>query len=1009
MLSYTRMPLNKFSKTKQQTKLEELRRQAEEERTKERAQSVGLPYVDLLRTPIDLEALSLIKKEEALSNALIVIKRQVKKIWVVVEDPTRPATQKTLKNLKEEQGFEINLFLASPSSIKIGLERYGFVITPPPPLQEEWFLDSSELNKFQKNIKTLEDLKKHIVTISTTDVLNAILAGALHSRASDIHFEPERDVLRLRYRIDGALQDVAEFSKENYNQILSRIKLFAKLTINIHHIAQDGRFAIFIQEKGATINTVNVRVSIIPEHFGESIVMRLLTMDVSKLKLEDLGLRPEALNMLRTGLGKTNGMILTTGPTGAGKTTTLYTAIQELNKPGVKIITVENPVEYKIEGVVQTQVDEKSGYTFSNGLRAIVRQDPDIVLVGEIRDSDTASIAVQASLTGHLVLSTLHTNEAAGTMPRLVDLGVDRKTLPSSLSVVMAQRLVRRLCSDCKKEYEIDEKTREGMMKAFSIISPRAKVEIPKNIGKAWKAQGCPKCYGLGYSGQIGIYEIFLMNKKIEELTLQGATTSEIREAAIDQGMVTILQDGLFKVIEGTTDLDEVYRVVGGLEYVEILFAELISQTLTRGVKITEEEKEDIDDALKEKNGLKKLIEDSSNERKLALIMAGGIKSRATDVHIEPEKSIGKARYRIDGMLQDIADIPMNVFPSLIGEIKLLSGLKTEVKNQIQEGRFNVKLQDKAQDVRVSIIPGGYGETSVLRILSGGIATLTLGDLGIDDKNLSLLKEEIKKPNGILLSTGPTGSGKTTTMYSVLNILNKPNVKIITIEDPIEYTLEGITQTQVDEPHGYAFASALKSLLRQNPNIILVGETRDEETAQAAVQASLTGHLVLSTLHTNNAVGTIARLRNMKISTSDIASSINAAIAQRLVRKICPKCFAGQKLTAEQENIVEKELKNLPEDIKLKISKDVKKPYKAPVAKGCDYCNFTGYFGQIGLFEILIPNDEFRSLILKEAPSQELEKKAEEIGMVTLRQDGVIKILKGLTTWEEVERATGEE
>ncbi|MEK7120293.1 MAG: ATPase, T2SS/T4P/T4SS family, partial [Patescibacteria group bacterium] len=486
------------------------------------------------------------------------------------------------------------------------------------------------------------------------------------------------------------------------------------------------------------------------------------------------GLRPEALKILRLGLEKTNGMILTTGPTGAGKTTTLYTAIQEVNKPGIKIITVENPVEYKIKGVVQTQVDEKGGYTFSNGLRAVVRQDPDIVLVGEIRDNETASIAVQASLTGHLVLSTLHTNEAAGTIPRLVDLGVDKKTLPSSLSVIMAQRLVRRLCPDCKEKYEIDEKTQEGMTKTFSIISPRAKVEIPKSISRAWKARGCEKCFGLGYSGQIGIYEIFSMDKKMEDLALRGATTSDIRMAAIDQGMVTMLQDGLFKVIDGITDLDEVYRVVGGLEYVEILFAELISQTLTRGVKITEDEEKNIKDALKEKDGLKKLIEDSSNERKLALVMAGGIKSRATDVHVEAEKNTGKIRYRVDGMLQDVADIPMNVFPSLIGEIKILSGLKTEIKNQIQEGRFNVKFKDKAQDVRVSIIPGGYGETSVLRILSGGIASLTLKDLGIDEENLSLLQEEIKKPNGILLSTGPTGSGKTTTMYSVLNILNSP-------------------------------------------------------------------------------------------------------------------------------------------------------------------------------------------------------------------------------------------
>lgn len=1000
------MPIKKFSTTKQMAKLEELRRQEEEERTQERAQSAGLPYVDLLHTPIDLEALALVSEEDAERGSLIVLKRQITKLFIAVADPAKSETQEILNRLKQER-YEISLFLTSPASIRIGLERYKFVAPPSKPLQEEWFLDQGELESFQKNINNLEELKQQLAKVSTTEVLNIILAGALQTKASDIHFEPEHDFLRLRYRIDGVLQDIAQLPVRGYAPVLSRIKLFAKLIINIHNIAQDGRFEIFVQEKGVTTRTINVRVSIIPEHFGESVVMRLLTMDVSKLKLESLGMSANTLRLLNMGLSKTNGMILTTGPTGAGKTTTLYTAIQSINKPDIKIITIENPVEYKIEGTVQTQVEESKGYTFANGLRAIVRQDPDVVLVGEIRDNETSSIAVQASLTGHLVLSTLHTNEAAGTIPRLIDLGVDKKLLPSSLSVIMAQRLVRRLCPYCKVKYDLDEATQENIMKAFSIISPRAHIEIPEKVPSLWKAVGCDKCFKLGYAGQIGLYEAFGVDKKIEELMLQGATTSEIREAAIDQGMVTMLQDGLFKAIEGITDLDEIYRVVGDLEYIEELFGELISQTLTREAKITPEEQRSLDTALTQKDGLTKLMEEVPDERKLAVVMAGGVLAGATDVHFEPEKSAGKIRYRIDGMLQDVVEMPMSAYPALIGQIKILSGLKTEIRNQIQEGRFIINTLKQKQDVRVSVIPGGYGETAVIRILASDIANLTLEKLGIDKDIFPLLQSELQKPNGIILATGPTGSGKTTTMYAALNTLNRPETKIITIEDPIEYRLEGILQTQVDEEKGYSFASALKSLLRQNPNIILIGETRDSETAQAAIQASLTGHLVLSTLHTNNAVGTVTRLRNMQVSASDIASSINAVIAQRLVRKICSECSVKKSPGAEEEKKISHYLSQLPDALRAEIKKEVGDKIQLPSPVGCKTCHFTGYRGQVGLFEILVPNDTFRSLVLKDAPLQELEKTAENIGMITLAQDGIMKILRGLTSWEEVERVLG--
>jgi type II secretory ATPase GspE/PulE/Tfp pilus assembly ATPase PilB-like protein len=343
-----------------------------------------------------------------------------------------------------------------------------------------------------------------------------------------------------------------------------------------------------------------------------------------------------------------------------------------------------------------------------------------------------------------------------------------------------------------------------------------------------------------------------------------------------------------------------------------------------------------------------------------------------------------------------------------LGEIKILSGVKTEVRQGVIDSRFSFKFEEeisdvreRSVDVRVSIILGGYGETVVMRLLSKATVELDLAKLGIRKENLAGLNSQLEKPNGIILNTGPTGSGKTTTLYSIINKLNNPQVKIITVEDPIEYQIAGILQTPVNSKEGYTFATALRSLLRQNPDIMMIGEMRDDETAQVAVQAALTGHLVLSTIHTNNAAGAVARMANMGVSLSDIATSVNAFMAQRLVRVLC-ECKSQVAPTPEEKAKIEKVLKTISAKSGVAIPpiKSIFKP------KGCPKCNGLGYRGRTTVSEIFLLAREIQDLITRGAITSELQDKAVELGMLTMAQDGVLKVLEGETSLEEVERVT---
>ena len=404
----------------------------------------------------------------------------------------------------------------------------------------------------------------------------------------------------------------------------------------------------------------------------------------------------------------------------------------------------------------------------------------------------------------------------------------------------------------------------------------------------------------------------------------------------------------------------------------------------------------------------KKAIEKSSSGKAtqlIELILAGSLSLDASDVHLEPEKDGTRIRLRMDGILQDANIIDRQIYETLLSRIKLLSGLKLNIADRPQDGRFSINIEDGlAVEIRTSTLPAEEGEAVVLRVLNPK-KLIGMEALGLRPDLREILEKEIKKPNGMIIVTGPTGSGKTTTLYAFLKKVQKPEIKIITIEEPIEYHLAGVSQTQVQPQKGYDFATGLKSIVRQDPDVILVGEIRDLETANIALQAALTGHLVFTTLHTTDAAGTVARLISLGAEPSNIGPAVNIAVAQRLVRKICEKCGKLAKISAKDLQKLKKELGRLPKTIKIpKLTASL----SIPSAKGCEHCNFTGYRGRIGIYECFLIDDEVEKFILKQPSIAALQEIAVKKGMVPMKQDGFIKVLEGMTTIEEVERITGE-
>ncbi len=551
-----------FDEDKQKQKLGELRIQEEEGLAEAMSKKYGLPYADLGISPIDIDALRIVHEKEAREAEVAPFNILNKDLSVGILSPNNPKALALVRDL-EERGYKCSLFMVSHQSLERVWGRYKDLSYAMETKGGALDIENEEIQNLTKEVKTAEDIKKSIETVISqkksyriSRILEIILAGAISIDASDIHIEPEEKAVRLRYRLDGVLNDILEIDRDTFALLLSRIKLISNLKLNIKDKAQDGRFSIKLND-----SEIEIRTSLLPGSYGESVVLRVLNPNAISVPLEDLGINSRLLEIILRELRKPNGMILNTGPTGSGKTTTLYAFLKKVHTPDIKIITIENPVEYHLPGIVQTQTEDESGYTFLEGLRSALRQDPDIIMVGEIRDNETAEIAVNASLTGHLVFSTLHTNNAAGTFPRLIDLGVNPKVISSAVNIAMAQRLVRKLCEKCKKPTILSDTEKELINKTLeSIKDPEYLHDLNKE--NVYESVGCEYCNFTGFKGRTAIYEAVLTDEKIEAVILQNPSEREINKAAEDQGILNMRQDGIIKVVKGITTLSELARVI---------------------------------------------------------------------------------------------------------------------------------------------------------------------------------------------------------------------------------------------------------------------------------------------------------------------------------------------------------------------------------------------------------------------------------------------------------------
>jgi type IV pilus assembly protein PilB len=547
-----------FDDTFSREKMDEIRRKEEESLIKALALQNGYEYIDLRGITINPTALHLTSEEEARRGEVVPFETIRKRVSVAVRNPNKPETVEALR-LFEERGFTVTIFMTSHASLEHGWKRYSDQKKTSAVVHGVMDIDTDNITAQIKKFKTPESVALHIEETKTlnnvrrvSETLESIFAGAIALSASDIHIEPEATGVRLRYRLDGVLHDIMDLDITLYQRLISRLKLLSGMILNIRDEAQDGRFTFTTSEK-----EVEVRSSVIPGASGESMVMRLLDPTVASFNLEQLGLNDILYNVMVEEIKRPNGLIITTGPTGSGKTTALYAFLRKAHSPDVKIITIENPVEYKVDNIVQTQVSDD--YTFESGLRAILRQDPDIIMVGEVRDREVAETAIHAAQTGHLVFTTLHTNSAVGAFPRLIDLGVDYRMIGSSVNIVLGQRLVRVLCEDCKVERAATEKETRQIKRILATHPKPPQLSEPLRV---FDAVGCEKCNHTGFKGRQGVYEAIRVDEKVEEAVINDPREHIILKAAQAQGIPSMAEDGIEKVLQGRTSFEELERVV---------------------------------------------------------------------------------------------------------------------------------------------------------------------------------------------------------------------------------------------------------------------------------------------------------------------------------------------------------------------------------------------------------------------------------------------------------------
>lgn len=532
----------------------EVNQQYKERDVQAKAKTLGIPYVNLLTMPINPDLADFLAKEDAVGANAALYFQVGKKLRLAVLDPNNEPTKVLLDKLRQG-GFQVDISLCSEESLAAGHKIY---FTETYQKQEELknVVEEADLGTYMKEIENLNELKVKIEAASFDKALNYIQIGAYKTHSSDIHFEPEETRVLIRFRIDGVLQAVFDITPKAYAGILTEIKYLSHLKLNILSLPQDGQYSFLVNQR-----QINVRVSTLPTHYGEACVMRLLDAQRAQVTFEELGFEGIALQRLVESTTLSHGMILVTGPTGSGKTTTLYSMLQRIDTRSKKVITLEDPIEYNLAGISQSQVQEDKGYTFAAGLRSILRQDPDAIMVGEIRDTETAETAVQASLTGHLVFSTLHTNSAIESIPRLLNMGVKSYVLAPALDLIVAQRLVRKLCPSCAVASPATEAEKAHIDEALNALRQRG-IEVPAMPAELRHPKGCPVCSQTGFKGQIAISEVLPFDQGIRDLILGNAPMPEVY-AYIEKNlkMTSVHEDGILKVIRGLTTLEEVDRV----------------------------------------------------------------------------------------------------------------------------------------------------------------------------------------------------------------------------------------------------------------------------------------------------------------------------------------------------------------------------------------------------------------------------------------------------------------
>ena len=540
--------------SKAQQQIAGLMQQEKEKDVQKKAQHLGLPYVNLLRFSVNRDLAEFIPSEKSYKAKAAAFFKSGRKVRLAVLNPDLPATKALIQELKIK-GYELTVILCSPESLAVAQkvyeqeqkETHGEVI--------QNVVEEAEVGSAATELASLEKLRDQIEHEASDQALNAIQVGAYKTRSSDMHFQPqEKDVL-VRFRIDGVLKQVFTLTRETYEGLVRQVKYMTHLKLNITNVPQDGQYSFIINER-----KINVRVSFMPSQWGETVVMRLLDSQKTFADFDKLGYEGVALQNMKESLTLPHGMILVTGPTGSGKTTTMYSMLQSVDTQSKKVITLEDPVEYELGGITQSQVNHDVDYTFASGLRAILRQDPDIIMVGEIRDLETAETAAQASLTGHLVISTLHTNSAIESISRLANMGVKGYILAPALDLIIAQRLVRKLC-ECAEERPVTESEKAQIQPLLESITKKG-IEAPAMPANLKHAKGCDKCGNIGYVGQMAIAEVLRFNQELRDLILQEKPMPEIHKYINEHlKMLSLAEDGILKVLRGDTTLEEVFRV----------------------------------------------------------------------------------------------------------------------------------------------------------------------------------------------------------------------------------------------------------------------------------------------------------------------------------------------------------------------------------------------------------------------------------------------------------------